>query len=208
MYQLFSRGRSPGKAVLTLLLSLTAIVLFIRNPCAPRLFCAIAMGLSSIGDFCLMYRPEKKEPPPLSFLIGAVFFLLAHISYILAYMSAMRFTLPALNTGAVIGCLLLLTGMSSMLMFKKRNPQPLFRAGGLVYLLMISINCFVISTYAFEQGGIRLLCSLGAVSFFISDYLIGARIFSDIAFFQSNTAKEAVWWFYPIGQFLMIVFIM
>lgn len=212
MHKYFSWFGLPGKVVLTSLLSILAIGLWVADPSRSRLLCAAAMVVSSLGDLAMMEEMQKRKKcsaiPP--FYVGAALFMVAHVLYIRAYweeLAANGITWP--NAGTYVGVCLLLVGCVSVLAFLIRSGKPgaVMLLGSLVYLLVISANCTVISTYAAGMGGIRYLCAAGALSFFISDYLIGARMLSDIPFFQGEGARGAVWWFYPIGQALMIIFL-
>jgi hypothetical protein len=46
-----------------------------------------------------------------------------------------------------------------------------------------------------------VFCAVGALSFFISDLIIGLDALAGI-----STFGHLIWWYYPIGQILLNVF--
>jgi hypothetical protein len=56
---------------------------------------------------------------------------------------------------------------------------------------------------AWSTRGLHLLTAAGALSFFISDLFIGLGVLCGV---RSRFILGGIWWFYPIGQLLLIVF--
>jgi len=71
------------------------------------------------------------------------------------------------------------------------------------YLVIITANCAVIFSYtwgAFPSRSLSLLAASGALSFFLSDAIIGLSRLVHIHRFNG-----LIWWLYPIGQILLII---
>lgn len=206
MYRYFSWFGLSGKLVLSGLMSLLAVGLLVGFPSAQRLFVAAAMALSSCGDAAMVASNKNESRQKMLFALGAAFFAVAHLCYIKAYLTVAEtagVTPP--NMGTYAGAVLFLAGVFCLLLFLILGKTTFLRLlGALAYLAVICLNCTVIFTYAIGVGGRHLLAGVGALSFFVSDFLIGLKVFGGV---RSDKANEAVWWFYPIGQILLIVFL-
>ena len=67
-----------------------------------------------------------------------------------------------------------------------------------IYVVIISINFITISSYSWIYDSVA---SIGALSFLISDLIIGIETVFKI---KSSILRKLVWIFYPIGQFMIL----
>ena len=193
----------PGAFVLSMLMSLFALALALLSPTPARWFCFAAMALSSVGDTFLTNFKGIKNIFPNYFTIGAAFFMAAHLLYIASYGIKIRNSGAAFFNGGVI--LVLAAAIALYVYFihlsistGHKSVLPLV----VVYLAIISADCMTIFSYAWSQGfsnPLAILAAVGAVSFMISDLIIGLGIAGGITKYDS-----LIWWYYPIGQILMI----
>lgn len=207
MYRFFAWFGFSGKRILSLLLSLFALIMFIINPSLARALAAVAMFFSTGGDFC-MSMGDKPDNRGITYMIkGALLFAFAHIIYVFAYCAAANFQWLGFNWGSIVAVCFCLAGLFVMLLLRRNAANLKLWSYCLVYLAVISLNVIVVCSYGVASGGWQLLAMLGVISFFLSDCLIALRTFSKIDFFRSRTARDMVWWLYPIGQLLLIAFI-
>lgn len=195
----------PGNFVLTLLISLYGIILacIFRTP--SRIICAAAMLLSSLGDIILMdYKPVTNRLPFRGFTAGAASFGIAHI----VYASAFIFTTASsgynvINRGFFCGIGLSIIALITLifLMRTKKQDSNVMKVLPFCYLLLISFNLTVIFSCSVNRGAYGLISGIGALSFFISDLILSIRLVSNI---KIKHNEELVWWFYPIGQILLL----
>ena len=71
-----------------------------------------------------------------------------------------------------------------------------------IYMCIIGCNCAVIFSYAWSVKSIRSLAALGALSFFLSDLIIGVEALTG---YTTDFLWGMIWWLYPIGQFFIIL---
>ena len=193
----------PGTFVLTVLMSTLALVLALCRPSKHRWLCFAAMALSTGGDLFLTNFRGLGDLPN-SFVIGACLFGIAHVFYLLTYrtLSRSRGYRPVTRTGLIpaviiaLGCIGYFTYMCA-----SRGDFGMFPLC-MVYLMLISANTATILSYAFSAFRKRpaaILAAVGAVSFFFSDFIIGLDMLAGIP-----GLGHLIWWFYPIGQILII----
>ena len=166
-----------------------------------------AMLLSTVGDmFMDNFRDINSKLPNPGFFVGAFFFICAHIVYIFVYRHLIcerQYTL--VNPGFwaaiafVLACGVLVVGKS--LSGGSVNWGMLVLC--VVYMCIIGANCATICSFAWSVKSIRSIAALGAVSFFISDLIIGYNV---LVGYPGDVIWGLIWWFYPIGQFFMILF--
>ena len=193
-----------GSLVLTCLMSLYALALAVCFPSPVRWLCAAAMLLSSCGDIFLMHFPAIERRFSQWFMIGAGFFMAAHVLYAACYAikihnSGAQVFNPGAMTMLVIAAATAVWFVIAACAKGKADRLPLI----LVYIAMISLGCTMIFSYAWSQGirnPLAILAAVGAVSFFLSDLIIGLDIV-----FDGSGLGYLIWWLYPIGQFLMIL---
>ncbi|MBR5226005.1 MAG: hypothetical protein IKV90_10135 [Clostridia bacterium] len=194
----------PGTFVLTACMSLLALVLAMIFPAPARWLCFAAMLLSSFGDICNTRFMGIDRILPNYFYVGAGFFMAAHLFYAAAYLMKIRGSgAVLLNPGAMIMmgiAVALAVGFAVMCRREGRlNMLPLI----LIYIALISLDCTMIFSFAWSQGlanPLALLAAAGAVSFFLSDLIIGLDVV-----FGGGKFGWLIWWLYPIGQILMIL---
>lgn len=195
----------PGSFVLTMLLSLLSLISALTKPCPARWLCFAAMIMSSVGDIFLMRFRGLNRWFPNYFIWGAGAFMIAHIIYAFSYrLLAKSKGFSFMNGGVVIAILMILASIFYCLYLCKGSGKYSNFPLCVIYLLVIGINCASIFSYswaAFLKQPWSILAAVGAVSFFISDFIIGLGLLANISRYD-----RFIWWYYPIGQFLIILF--
>ena len=192
-----------GSFVLTLLMSLYALALALLGGSPWRWLCFAAMALSSVGDIFLMRFGGLQRIFPNYFAIGAGFFMLVHAVYTAAFGVRIRSAGGALmNAGTLLAIALCAACLAYFLpmALKPRNLSRLPLVA--VYLLVISVACAVECAYAgacWRQTPRAVLSAIGAVSFLLSDAVIGYGMLTGI-----SRHDWLIWWLYPVGQILLI----
>lgn len=196
----------PGRLVLTTLISIYACALAIYSPTLPRLLAAVAMILSSLGDIILMdFKPITRSLPFRGFIPGALVFTGSHIFYILAFgYNIYDAGYAYLNVG-VLAAFICYVAMilATLLIVLTRNVEikSMFFLS-MIYLLVISGNCATVYSFAYSARGLAIVSAVGVLSFLISDYFIVMDKVCDIT---SERLRGLIWWFYPIGQILLLL---
>lgn len=197
----------PGIFVLTVLMSVFALVLAIAfRDRKDRWLCFVAMFISTIGDIILMDFNDIGDYLPIPyFYVGAVFFIIAHLVYTYAFITLIKengFTY--VNTGFWISIVIsVLTGaLVTYLYFTKNNPNIVMYILCMVYLVIIAANCATIFSFSFSVKDYRAIAAIGALSFFVSDLIIGL---DKLAGISTDLLQSCIWWFYPIGQILLLI---
>ncbi|MDD4772309.1 MAG: lysoplasmalogenase family protein [Eubacteriales bacterium] len=195
----------PGTFVFTSLMSLFAVILALVFGTPDRYLCMAAMLISSCGDILLMNFRGLSKYLPHYFVYGALLFMLAHMLYASAYLYKIKTgSYPLVNAGFFTGVALVACGFILIVLLGLKSGG--FNTGMvllcLAYLVIIGANCCVIFSLAFSARGIALLGAAGALSFFISDMIIGI---DRIAGISSPLGHELIWWFYPAGQLLILI---
>lgn len=192
--------------MLTCLMSALALVLALLFRREDRWLCFAAMALSSVGDILLMNFNDLSKWLPGYFWVGAVFFMGAHVVYMFAFGGVIRANGWSLR-GAGLYCAVVLAAATfaffTFMTVKSGRFDPLNYALFIVYLLIISLNCAVIFTYSFNMLSVnpwRICGAVGALSFFLSDCIIGMNMLAGIGDYG-----YLIWWLYPIGQILIII---
>lgn len=207
MSRFFAWFGLPGAFVLTCLMSLFSLLLAFLFPGLDRWLCVTAMLLSSVGDILLMDFRKLSKKIPQFFLWGAAFFMGAHLVYAAAFLSLILKNGYAIcsagwNTAVVVSVVTLLCFLWLMQRSGRLTLRPLLLT--VLYLAVISLNMALVFSYSFQaaaQGEIRrLISAFGVFSFFISDCIIGLDKMGGISSYM-----QWVWWFYPIGQILLLI---
>lgn len=194
-----------GAFVLTVLMSLFAIALALIFRTADRYLCMAAMIISSCGDVLLMNFRGISRALPNSFTLGAVLFMSAHILYLTAFLYIIKMRgYPVINAGFFFGIGLIASAFILLICFTIKTGNFKFNMFLLcfIYLIFIGANCCMIFSLAYSAKGFALLTAVGALSFFISDAMIGLDRLADIS---SPLSDKLVWWFYPVGQVLILL---
>lgn len=189
-----------GSLVLTILLSVTALLLAMMLHTPVRWLCFAAMLMSSVGDIFLMHFKIIEEKIPNYFVIGAAFFMLAHLLYTACFGLKIRMQGSAYLNGGAIAALLI---ASACLIYftsicKNKGQLPL----AVAYLAIITLNCMTVFSYAWSRGMgdlLAILAAAGAASFLASDLVIGFGLLANI-----HRYDDLIWWLYPIGQMMLI----
>jgi len=201
MDKYFRIGTLPGAFVLTLILSALSLILALFCPAPDRWLCLAAMLASSVGDIFLMDFRGLSRKLSNYFVLGAICFMFAHILYICSFAQLLRFGgyplfNPGFATALLLGIVLLIYFLKTM---TDRSSLPL----ALIYLAIIIANCSVIFSCAWATVSthpLSILAPLGALSFLLSDAIIGLGLLSG-----NHRFDHLIWWFYPVGQLLLIL---
>lgn len=167
-----------------------------------RTICLIAMLFSLIGDICLNCMPLNKRPHKLLYT-GAFFFMIAHLVYASAYTymihsSGKEFITPGAYIAYMVMAIIFLVSIVCIYVTRASTKFPMIVVF-LLYLTIVSMNFIAICSYSFTFEAISFI---GALSFLISDYIIGIETIFKI---KSDTLRKLVWIFYPLGQILILV---
>ena len=205
MHEYFACFGLPGTFVLTWLISLLALTLAVIRRKKYAFICAAAMVVSSCADMFMTRFGRIPEIFPNYFIIGASLFMVSHVLYTVSYLTlarskGYRYCNGGMVTAVVIAvvCLVYFT-----VICHQRNDFSMYFLC-LLYLIVITVNCATVFSYAWsavKKKPYLIFCAVGALSFFISDMLLGLEVLAGIYDYSF-----LVWWFYPIGQLLLNVF--
>lgn len=192
-----------NKTKITISISLLAFacILYFMNHSYVQLLCLIGMAFSFIGDIALNSMPLEKRPHSMLY-IGALFFICTHLMYALAYYTRITtqsdkyFNLGAILAVLFVVALIAITIIKFVLSSKKTKHMTFIVFG--VYSFIITLNFMTICSYSYSAHSIAFI---GAISFLISDYIIGIETLFKI---KNDTLRKLVWIFYPIGQILIL----
>jgi len=196
----------PGGVVLSGLLSLLATGLAAGFRTKDRWICMAAMLLSTVGDIFMSHHWDISHIIPVPpFFMGAAFFILAHIVYIFAFSSLIREKEYMLVNPGFWAAIVFVLACGVLVIAKSISGGSVNWGMMLlcvVYMCIIGTNCAFISSFAWSIKSIRSIAALGAVSFFLSDLIIGYNV---LVGYPGDAVWGLIWWFYPIGQFFMIL---
>lgn len=194
------KGKVPGKIILSLLMLVYAFCLCIFIGRTDRMICFIAMFAAFLGDFFLNHVNLEKRTKK-DFYLGTLAFICAHIIYIIAYYEQIKENnFQIFNAGFDIAGIIIYAIIFAFTLMKKKASFNMY-ALGVMYLLTIGLNCAMIFSFSYSIGNIKSLAALGAILFLVSDLFIGIETFTGL---KSKVIRELVWWFYPIGQIIII----
>lgn len=206
MNQYFNWFGMSGTFVLTMLLSLFAVLLAVLRPSRHRRLCALGMLFCSAGDIVLAGLFGIGEAlPDTYFFLGAGLFIIGHLLYIAAYrvqISGKGYRLR--NRGFRSGILFTVLVFAVLTVYMlATNSFPGLAMYGicLLYAVIIGGDLSVIWSYAYSRRGIPSLASLAVLVFFLSDLIIGMGKLCGL-----HQLDELIWWLYPVGQFGVILF--
>ena len=205
MNEYFACFGLPGTFVLTWLMSLIAVILALLRRKKYAYFCAAAMVVSSCGDMFMTRFGNIPEIFPNYFVIGASLFMAAHVLYIISYRMLAKSKGYRFFNGGVIAAIVI--ALACLVYFTvicaQRNDFSMYFLC-MLYLLVITFNCAAIFSYAWSSAKKQpylVLCAVGALSFLISDLIIGLDALAGIYDYG-----YLIWWYYPIGQILLQIF--
>ena len=197
----------PGSLVLTSLLSLFALVMAVFFGGGDRWICFAAMLLSSCGDIFLMNLDFIRSRFANYFVIGAAFFMLSHLVYAAAFLRLIRENGYQIKGAGLVSAVIvsvLVLAVMLILMVKNGTYTPSALLLSLIYLGIITVNMACVFGFTFHAAADghawRLISAVGVLSFFISDCIIGLDILCGVKNFG-----HLIWWFYPIGQLLLLI---
>ena len=194
-------NKIPGKIILSFLMLLLSTILLLCFQTNDRAFCAIAVIFSFIGDIFLNYKKVPKRSKR-SFIFGTLSFAIAHIFFFFAYCYKIaKNHYIFFNAGIVIPITILVL-ITLLFLLTSKDRSIIFKLC-LGYIWITGINYITIFSYAFSANNLAYLSALGGLLFLASDVIIGLEKFLGL---KSKIARELVWWFYPIGQILIILF--
>ena len=205
MHRWFEWFGLERKFVLTVLLSLLALgmALVFRTPA--RWLMAAAMLCSSLGDLILAnWRGLGSRMPIPSFYAGMLCFIAAHILYAAAFAGLVRRQgASVFNPGGRLALLLAAAVGTAVVIAALRRPGVDLRllAACTGYLCIIGWMLMNVFALAWSAKGVHILTALGAFSFFLSDVIIGL-----VTLVHITAYSRYIWWLYPIGQLLMLLF--
>ena len=196
----------PGSLVLTMLMSALALVLAVVFRSQDRWLCLMAMLLSSVGDVILMnWRGIGHRLPIPGFYAGAMFFILAHFVYTAAYAGMIRRNgYSYRNAGFWIALsLIVLIGVTVTVMCLRRIRVNWTMYGlCIVYLCVIGCMLATVFSFAWSVRGWRSIAAVGALSFFLSDLIIGL---DRLLYITTPRLQGMIWELYPVGQILLLL---
>lgn len=206
MDRFFNIAGIPGAVVLSSLILLFALILAAVYRRWDRTLCFTAMFCSTVGDmFNAGFAPLTQFFDVNAVMTGALCFLFAHLLYISAFLYQIRKKkYKLLNPGFYTGCAVFVVSLIVLIVLAARNPylQTSMLILGVIYLVIISANCAAIFSLAYSQKGVKLFGAAGALSFFLSDFILGISMIGGI---YSALLWSLNWWFYPIGQILILI---
>ena len=158
----------------------------------------LAMLFSFAGDVILNRKVCKDK----SLVVGGGAFSIAHIFYFFAYnYLILKCQYAYFNVGVVISLGIMFATAIILIMIAKKASKEL--ASGVFYLWISSINYVTITSYSYSANSIASIADLGALLFLLSDVIIGLERFANM---RSKIMRELVWWLYPVGQIIIIIF--
>ena len=162
-----------------------------------------ALVFSMFGDVALMFLPFE----PKIFIVGLVFFLMAHIVYISLFLKAPfqnKTSYFKQNPLVLIPCVCYVLTLIAFL-YKQNHPEfikmqvPVIIYAVIILLMLIS----AISIYQKRINGMMNII-IGALLFVFSDSTIALSKFSTVFVEQQNIARIIIMSLYGIAQFMIV----
>ena len=193
-----------SKVVCSILLSLLAVILFLRNRREERKLCMVAMILSGIGD---IFMTDVLKLGSAGTVPGAAFFILAHIVYAVCFFRAgKRNRCRIVNNGFTAGvCLTVLAAaLLTVLMLAKTGRVQAMYVPILGYLAFVGLNLITQFSYSFNRKGSFYFLPAAMTLFLISDFLVFLPMLAVVQ--ESVIYDLVIWMFYLPAQLLIILF--
>ena len=193
-----------SKVVCSILLSLLAVILFLRNRREERKLCMVAMILSSIGD---IFMTDVLKLGSAGTVPGAAFFILAHIVYAVCFFRAgKRNRFRILNNGFTAGVCLTVSAAAllTILMLAKTGRVQAMYVPILGYLAFVGLNLITQFSYSFNRKGSFYFLPAAMTLFLISDFLVFLPMLAVVQ--ESVIYDLVIWMFYLPAQLLIILF--
>ncbi|MDO4983507.1 MAG: lysoplasmalogenase family protein [Eubacteriales bacterium] len=193
-----------SKVVCSILLSLLAVILFLRNRREERKLCMVAMILSCIGD---IFMTDVLKLGSAGTVPGAAFFILAHIVYAVCFFRAgKRNRCRILNNGFTAGVCLTVSAAAllTILMLAKTGRVQAMYVPILGYLAFVGLNLITQFSYSFNRKGSFYFLPAAMTLFLISDFLVFLPMLAVVQ--ESVIYDLVIWMFYLPAQLLIILF--
>lgn len=193
-----------SKVVCSILLSLLAVILFLRNRREERKLCMVAMILSGIGD---IFMTDVLKLGSAGTVPGAAFFILAHIVYAVCFFRAgKRNRCRILNNGFTAGVCLTVSAAAllTILMLAKTGRVQAMYVPILGYLAFVGLNLITQFSYSFNRKGSFYFLPAAMTLFLISDFLVFLPMLGVVQ--ESVIYDLVIWMFYLPAQLLIILF--
>lgn len=192
------------KVACSFLLSLLAVILFLRNRREERQLCMVAMILSSIGD---VFMTDVLKLGSASTIPGAVFFILAHIVYAVCFFRAgKKKQCRIVNNGFIVGACLIAFSVAllTILMFVTTGQMQSMYVPLLGYLAFIGLNLISQFSYGFSRKGKFYFLPVAMTLFLVSDLLVFLPMLAIVQ--ESVIYNLLIWVLYLPAQLLIILF--
>jgi uncharacterized membrane protein YhhN len=170
-----------------------------RTPYALLVLPGMLLGFH--GDLCLAKIPFFERIYKNSFIVGAASFLVGHLFYIAAFVSAMNIV-PWSTLWLALLAYALPALLAGRLALRGADAPLAMRVGLLFYALTIAVMASFGMALGAARGGKLWLAALGGLLFVVSDGLIALREFATV---KLPYADALVWITYVPAQFLIIV---
>ncbi len=190
----------PKSIVMSLLLIISIVLALTLKSQRNRLLVILATLFGLIGDVIMALDVSWRV------YVGGSAFFVEHLVYIVMLILLIKKEKIDLfkNVGFYIGVAFFAISTITLevlafTMVEKQNVAMAILVG--VYLLGLSANLALNFAYSYKKKGTYYLFALGMLIFFITDiwvFLGALKINKD--------ASSLVWYFYPIGQLLLILF--
>lgn len=193
-----------SKVVCSILLSLLAVILFLRNRREERKLCMVAMILSGIGD---IFMTDVLKLGSAGTVPGAAFFILAHIVYAVCFFRAgKRNRCRILNNGFTAGVCLTVSAAAllTILMLAKTGRVQAMYVPIFGYLAFVGLNLITQFSYSFNRKGSFYFLPAAMTLFLISDFLVFLPMLAVVQ--ESVIYDLVIWMFYLPAQLLIILF--
>jgi len=192
-----------AKWIMTAILSLIAIVLYLVRKTYARKQVMIAMLLSSFAD---IFMTDMFGIGTISAGPGIAGFFAAHTVYALCFTNLCKQKgWSNKNPGLYFGIIVMIVSVIviAIYAFSIETPNYLFFFGILIYVAIIGWNLCCNFAYSYKAKGLQItFLPFAIVLFYITDIWI---------FFQllniDSRLRDMVWYFYPIAQLLLIIFV-
>ena len=192
------------KAACSFLLSLLAVILFLRDRKEERKLCMAAMILSSMGD---VFMTDVMQMGAAATYPGAAFFILAHIVYAVCFFRAgKRNNCKIRNRGFISGLCLAAAAvlfLTVLMLVKTGQIQPMYFPL-LGYIAFITLNLISQFSYGFSRKGRYYFLPAAMTLFLISDLLVFLPMLDIVQ--ESVIYNIIIWLLYLPAQLLIILF--
>ena len=182
------------KIEISMFLVIFAYISYVVHPeSLDTTFCFIAMIFSFIGDISLNGMPLEKRPNWLMYT-GAAAFMVAHLVYAKAYYILIKDLYEFFNPGMIFSSafmvLFLLVSIICVIKSKHTLNILMLLVFG-IYIFIIGINFITICSYSWSA---KSLSFIGALSFLISDFIIGIETVFKIKRLDKALSTEKSGW--------------